>query len=416
MIKALYQLGRYQKHTSNLTGVLAVIEKPNVDNVLFARFKTLDDKIQYEGIEEEEYSIYRNAELMYKPGTSRGGNITPTIILNKTDINKSVRNFIMPLKKNEIEGYKHIIGFLDDKNNFKTFVEDIKKLISQDKKYVLSLILNDKKLNEYEEIENILLNNERIIYNYRNSFNKEEQYSKANDKICYVCKQEKEEINGFTNTFNFYTVDKPGFMTGGFNRKYAWRNYPVCPSCGTLLNMGKNYLEENLNDYFAGFTYFLIPKFIFNIDTENNFKQYDRVMKKFTKIKEITLKDSYEKGLIKKEAGILKAASKLDNNVSFNIMFYRSHNSEFKILENIEDVYPSRLSYLFKIKRQLEDIDIYPEFKSIPVKKPKKNQGSTIDFSFNFSILKYFFTNYDNHFLEVVHDIFVGKKLIMDLL
>lgn len=410
MIKALYQLGKYQKFVSNKSGVSAILDIPNVDNILYINFRTLEDKTDYLGINEEEYSINKTEELMYKRGAARGGNITPTLILNKTDIHKSLRNFMLPIKRIDIDGYNTIIDFMGDEKNFNTIAEDIKKLVSQDKKYALSLQLNGKKLNEYQELEKVLLNNESSKYNFRKAFNKDEQCSIASDKICYVCKQEKEQINGFTNTFNFYTVDKPGFMTGGFNRKYAWRNYPVCSECGTILELGKRYLEDNLSDYFAGFTYFLVPKFIFNIDIENNFKQYNRIMDKLKKNKEITLSKSNERGLIKREPGILRAAANLENNVSFNIMFYRSHNSEFKILENIEDVYPSRLSYLLQIKKQLEDINKYPEFNSIQINKGKKNT-EVIEFSFNFSILKYFFTNYDNHFLEIVHDIFAGKKI-----
>ncbi|WP_273319735.1 TIGR02556 family CRISPR-associated protein [Vallitalea guaymasensis] len=410
MIKALYQLGKYQKFISNKSGVSAILDIPNVDNILYINFRTLEDKTDYLGINEEEYSINKTEELMYKKGSSRGGNITPTLILDKTDIHKSLRNFMLPIKRIDIDGYNTIIDFMGDEKNFNTIAEDINNLVSQDKKYALSLQLNGKKLNDYQELEKVLLNNESSKYNFRTAFNKDEQCSIASDKICYVCKQEKEQINGFTNTFNFYTVDKPGFMTGGFNRKYAWRNYPVCSECGTILELGKRYLEDNLSDYFAGFTYFLVPKFIFNIDIDNNFKQYNRIMDKLKKNKEITLSKSNEKGLIKREPGILRAAANLENNVSFNIMFYRSHNSEFKILENIEDVYPSRLSYLLQIKKQLEDTNKYPEFNSIQVNKDKNNIEA-IEFSFNFSILKYFFTNYDNHFLEIVHDIFAGKKI-----
>ena len=65
------------------------------------------------------------------------------------------------------------------------------------------------------------------------------QYGKkslGSNKNCFVCNERKSEVFGFVNTYNFYTVDKPGFVTGGFDQKNAWKNYPVCLECSRQSN------------------------------------------------------------------------------------------------------------------------------------------------------------------------------------
>ena len=88
----------------------------------------------------------------------------------------------------------------------------------------------------------------------------DEQYYKKYGKtskgkgICYYCKEDG-EVYGFVNTYNSYTVDKIGFVSGGFKQENAWRNYPVCAGCAQNLEMGKKYVKENLTSRFSGFNY-----------------------------------------------------------------------------------------------------------------------------------------------------------------
>jgi hypothetical protein len=57
-------------------------------------------------------------------------------------------------------------------------------------------------------------------------------YSETNKKdvykdkaVCSLCAEEAEEIYGLVNVFPFYTIDKIGYVSGGFDYERAWRNY-----------------------------------------------------------------------------------------------------------------------------------------------------------------------------------------------
>ena len=87
--------------------------------------------------------------------------------------------------------------------------------------------------------------------------------SLGKDAACSVCKQKKDEVYGFAIPWTFHTFDKPGFIAGGFKVNESWKNTPVCFDCATRLEVGKKYIEENLDFGFYGFRYLLVPKLAF---------------------------------------------------------------------------------------------------------------------------------------------------------
>ena len=64
------------------------------------------------------------------------------------------------------------------------------------------------------------------------------------DKICSICGERKDMIIGNLDTYAFYTLDKIGFITGGFKGSEAWKNFPVCRECKFELDEGKKFLEK----------------------------------------------------------------------------------------------------------------------------------------------------------------------------
>jgi len=84
----------------------------------------------------------------------------------------------------------------------------------------------------------------------------------AKDQHCSICKEKKPVVIGNLNTYAFYTIDKPGFITSGFKEEDAWKNFPVCLDCKLALEEGKKYFQNYLTFNFAGLRYQLIPKFL----------------------------------------------------------------------------------------------------------------------------------------------------------
>jgi CRISPR-associated protein TM1802 (cas_TM1802). len=52
--------------------------------------------------------------------------------------------------------------------------------------------------------------------------------------------RKKDLVFGKVDTYAFYTIDKIGYIVGGFDEKKSWRNYPVCPDCRLKLEEGKS--------------------------------------------------------------------------------------------------------------------------------------------------------------------------------
>lgn len=409
MIRAIGNLGLYSLKEKGEDPLNNLLDDAVVDYVLLIK---LNDRveIQYEGIDIEEYDSNNKSRYLYKKGSPRGGDITPSSVYLK-DIknpNKSLSRYLLSLSKIENDFFKKLNEYFKVEENKKKLFEEIEEKIENKKKYLLSIKIGEKYLRDIEEVRNLIDKNKGEKFSRRESFSSEEKISRSEiPKKCYLCGEEK-IVNGFTNTFQFYTLDKKGFMTGGFNRKYAWRNYPVCDECGELLEIGKKFLKEEFRDTFGGLTYFIIPNFILDINIGENFNEYRKIIEKLTSknLKKISLADDKREGIMKGEKKILKLASEMNNNFSVNIMFYKEQNAEFKILQNIEEVLPSRLKFLLDNKDEIEDTDKYEEFSPI---------GGKYNLRINFFNLKKFFKS-EKLFLECMNDIYINKKIDKDFI
>jgi CRISPR-associated protein Csh1 len=75
-----------------------------------------------------------------------------------------------------------------------------------------------------------------------------------------MCHQTDIETYGFASPFSFYTIDKPGYISGGFQKSMIPYNYPVCRMCSIWLLLGKKYLDEHLTFNAFGKSLYIIPK------------------------------------------------------------------------------------------------------------------------------------------------------------
>jgi CRISPR-associated protein Csh1 len=217
-------------------------------------------------------------------------------------------------------------------------------------------------------------------------------------------------VYGFVNTYNFYTVDKPGFVTGGFKQQDAWKNYPVCLQCACNLELGKRYLNENLNFRFYGFKYLLIPKFFNNERMEEVLDILEGdLADRADKFIKAGFKQEYINRLTDAENEIFELFSRKEDYVSFDLVFYREKQAAFNILLHVEDVLPSRFRKLFETKARLDEIDIF--------KREVSSKDGKRLLIFNFGVLRNFFPyesktrSFDEHFLDLVGKIFSLKPI-----
>ena len=425
MIEAIREIGRYaiKKGGKSIDNPLEIlIDNPNnrdTKYILFIVLASKNDEFEYKDIDREEYSERKLKKYLYKKGSPNGADITPTAMI--TTIDKTFNNKILGWFKE----YKETDS--DEKINFlvkigncirgkkKEILEDLKEKFSKENN-IISLKINGKYVGDYSVVRDILVDTAKKNFYFTKSFSGDNQYSKADDRICSVCNKRESEVYGFASNYKFYTVDKPGFVSGGFQQKYAWKNYPVCLNCALTLEEGRKYLGKNLSFNFYGFRYLLMPKFVRGIEEETRSEVFGIIERQ----KDPRFRKKDIRRLTQYEDEALELMSEQKNYLNVNFLFYDApkgyDGSVFNILCYIEDILPSRLKVLFDAKSQVDKIDIFKKC-MVPIFENKKKAGEK-ELEFNFGILRDFFYDYINkrwistkYFLDIVNKIFTDKPI-----
>jgi len=428
MIQSIMKIGRWARKNDDSEDLIKDFiqnpnEKGNISKVFEIILKQHEKDFVYEKVNVSEFSETRLMKYLYRHGSSRGSDVTPTSKF-AGDMEKTFKNKIHKCI-GDIEKEKTSIGLTSYEQKIITQInkalsaseKDIiinlqKQLedIDQKEGSILTLVFSGNKGKRYigdmELFKKILQNKGKEKY-----YKKHGKESLGQDQTCSVCHENQKEVYGFVNTYNFYTVDKPGFVSGGFKQQDAWKNYPVCCDCAVNMEQGKKYLNENLSFNFYGFNYLLIPKFITGklINESMDILEYA-----FEQKASEILKSGFEKKfrycLTDAENEIFDLISEQEDYISFDFLFYAEKQAAFNILLHIEDVLPSRLKRLFQIKTHVDQIDIFSR-----VKTGNNDEGKGV--VFNFGILRDFFPliskkrTYDKNFLELAGKIFSNKPI-----
>ncbi len=430
MIEAIQEIGQYSLKKDHIStndpqGLIEIFcediqgrsEKP--PHILTIEIEKKGEQFSFIRVTEEEYSRKKNSLYLYRFGSSRGTNTTPTSMV--TDIDKTYPNkiknwfgqrftqspyflengdlnYILELKKCLDAHQTEIV------NQIRSLLENVRQ--KKESALITLVIQEDNKCHYLGDID---LFRKIFIQKCRASLS--EKYatkSLGKNKTCSVCRTPKEEVYGFVSTFNFYTVDKPGMVSGGFDQSLAWKNYPVCLDCALAMERGKKYLNDFSHFRFYGFDYYVIPKPLFGEDSE----VYE-ILKTFQSENEkIKLNEKYQSLMSDTKVEILNHLSKKENSFLCNILIYQENNNEFKIERYIEDIFPSRLKQLFDAKNLIDNKPVFGSL-NVPVFKDKKKTGER-PFEFTFDSIYHFFgkeNNEDPYFLDIVSRIFSGKEI-----
>lgn len=394
-------------------------EKSNYPVVL-AVFKVSDDyTLTFQGVDPENGSARSFLKYGFRKGSSRGGDITFT-----TKMSESFGTKLNTLKVNQLPAIIKASGrgAPDREKNtwigLKTFLDDeaaYNRLLSSLLDYFEGLGKDEKKgalfsirfeysdgvkkyVGDFETFQNLLLAN--------GTQDKSEKYSvksEGYDHLCSICRENKPVLYGFASPFKYFTVDKPGFVSGFFKQENTWKNYPICSDCSLPFELGRDYISQNLQSYFYGRSFYMIPKPAFTLD-DATFKPILKILKDIYKEVSVAKADKVEgaEDFIMEQLG-----EKVDNDILLNLMFFEedSKTKAIKIRLLLEEILPSRFQTLFsEVPKEINEHPLYE--KAIIVKKEPK------DLRFSFGILKNFF---DDEFLDVVKKVFDGQPISKEL-
>jgi len=421
--KAITQIGKLElKKTGDKEPYQLYIEnmfpgKDNYDMVnLVFQVATEDEKIvvNYKGIDLENVNKNNFLKYAYRKGSARGGDITFTTKFG--DIDKKINSLVDSQFKTLLEKLKNT-NYTEEKVLFKElkacFKESIKQIkedltntynnFSKEAKVASGLTIaiesdgERKYLSDFQVTKDILLTS--------GSQDKSEKYSvksEGNNQRCSICFEVKNTLHGFASPFKYATVDKPGMVSGFFEQKNNWKNYPICTECSLEFELGRTFITNELNGYFYGKGYYIIPKTILSENTG----ALDKAIKMLQDHKFKSIKEGSKIKRSEERFGELIAREQ--NYFNLNLLFYEENptTKAIKIKLLLEEILPSRFRVLFvDIPAKINTSPLYS--KAFTIKK------EVHDLRFSFGILKTFF---EEDFYDLIQKVFLGQTISKEVL
>jgi len=388
------------------------LDKGKYPHLIMIRYEKREKTWQYKDVRYQPLTSRMKFNILYKRGSSNGPDLTPTCKMTK--LKKTFPNkYVAWFKTNQNydtfdEISRRMIRELYEatKNQEESIFQDIQANLDEiqdGKGAVLTPVFveNDstvKFLGDFSFFQDFLLDSTLKKFRYSQTA---KTYSLEKHKVCAICGENAAEVFGFFTDLKFYNLDKQGMITGGFDYKNAWKNYPVCRSCAFDVRGGFAYICDHLDFTFYGHRYYLIPKM-------NNPSEYPSILKALETYKEQSFKEKDIHRITRDEHDLFNYIKELNDNLTFDLFFYsRPQKDVLRILLLIEDVLPSRIARLIKAKSQVDSLEIFNQW--------TRKDGKPL-VSFDFGILRTFFPKPDNmekdkSFLEITQKIFQGRKI-----
>lgn len=414
--RAIAEIGALQlKRMQGLAPVDLYIENmfPGKDwQMLLLIFEIIDNngvlQCEYKGIDIErvgqENTDYR--KYAYRKGSSRGGDVTFTTKLSlpvyKKINNIQIAQFNKVLVKEGVE--VEFFRFIKDSFNrnidiIKEELEDLFKNFDKKQRVTTGISFKflkngeRKYLHDFEIIKEIILESgSETMYTHTGT------ESRTRNKICSVTGKEEEDIYGFAAPYKYSSPDKPGFISGFFDKKKNWRNYPISSKETLKLELGRKFIKQNLTGYFYGYEYYIVPHPIIKTDIN----RLETIIKRLKTAFDIEKQESKEKKR-RAEDRIQKIIAEEENYFNLDLLFFKEDKKTqaISILLMLEEILPSRFRTLF--------IDVPDRInKNLLFKDAITIKKETNDLRFSFRILNLFF---DKYFLLIVQKVFLGNTL-----
>ena len=390
--------------------------------IFFIEFKTINNDIKFVKISKEIYKQEFDDNVLNFP--ARGGNYsTPTLKIiprgKKSDnirkkIENGIENSLNHIRKyfNKFENDKKYRSYLLLKEINQVFNDDFSKI----KQHLLTKLEENKIISSFNSLLSIKIDNhllfeiKEIVEVFSQKLKSDYGFKRVNyANICSLCHDKKSDklISGNFSPFTFYTTDKRGYITGGFNKKLVHLNYPVCWKCALYALIGANLLKTQFNFRLGDINFYLIPRMLISDENLREFLiQFDNIKNKF-----LTRKSGYEQ-ISQGKNLILDVLSEFDDSMVFNLLFYEltgPGHSVFNILLHIQDINPSRIQTINDEINNVDNFERKPFFPGV--------NGDKFPMIFSFRNLRNLFYHKNSRYfdrdryLQILWMLFTGKKI-----
>lgn len=368
-------------------------------------------KAEYKGVDFQRVGESNYRAYGYRKGSARGGDITFTTKYG--DPEKKIPSMLKNLFPKAI-GQATNQGWQDEKGKLEALLTELK--LHQDQ-LVQDLQLAHQSLDKQEQMKaglsvRAFIEDEAILpvawqsmqallieSGTEGNATKYNVTSKAVNQLCSVCYQKRELIYGFGSPFKYATVDKPGMVSGFFEQKNNWKNYPICSDCTLQMEMGSLYMQQHLRRSFYGASYFMMPQLVLNSQSGH----MARILREMDDLYEAT-KDV---PIGMREDSVLRRIGQMDNYFMLNLLFFEENptTKAIRIQLQLNEIFPSRFRLLFEnIPQKINRHQLFKQ--SYSEKKQLK------DLRFAFGFLKDFFTT---DFYSFIQKVFLGQNISLAL-
>lgn len=408
LLNSIYEIGKLYSEKENLDELDILLDVKKIKDVLLICIvEDANGVYNFDKIITEDFDKEKNKNYLYKKGSSRGTDITPSCLI--TDPEKTFNNkFLKWFEKTEDndEFYNKIKNCIiaNEEEIFLELEESYNNLNVKDTNTLLTILITnsegmEKYIGDYDFFVNHLKNSAR-----------EKFYKQGAKKIkgngnCLLCDEDKEVFGLVSNNvgFKFSTSDKPGNISNG-KIENQWKMIPICGDCAAYLEAGKKFIEKYLDFSEYGTTYQVIPSFIIN--PEENF---NKIYAKLSNFKNENSEDIY-----KLEEKLQFLIKNIDDILEFKFLFYEKSNNAFNILAYVESISPSWLTTLYSAQSKISQFDFFDE-ENLKQIFGEKTEGNIIELVNKNE--KYYPCNDKKWYQKFLRDFFSGysKKVYLDL-
>ncbi len=326
-------------------GKIKAYDDIEADKVIILKF---DEEGSFVDTELEGFSKDKLPKYLFKK--AKGSNpptLTPTLMLNrskrkptdkKSPTMKTLENMKKTLKSC-CEASEKIPNLNIEKEKVEKSIEEAVKDIPGKERVLLTIKVNGMFIGELESFKEAV---EKLTA-------QEGKESKGR-AVCSICLKEK-EVSGDISPYKFYTIDKPGYIIGGFDKKDAYKNFPLCYECKRYIEEGKRLIENKLRFNLSGLRYQLIPELM--TDKEEVVKEVTEILFN-DEIRKLKLSNREKRVLLSNEDEILDLLSDQKDVLTVNFLFLEAQQGAERILLHLQDIYPSRIRQLFDAKGTVE--------------------------------------------------------------
>ncbi|SDZ39244.1 CRISPR-associated protein Csh1 [Proteiniborus ethanoligenes] len=234
------------------------------------------------------------------------------------------------------------IGLSEMEKYYKDSEKDIKKTVSNVSKELATYISKKYEVKTKNiKLWTLTINGE--IIQQREEYKKlawklkEAHFEKAREGICSLCNSYS-YVSSDTGKLklNYYITQKVNFAS---EMKDFDKNLRLCKKCHKQLILGEIYTMRRLGGQIGKLRFFLIPELLFDNDNESiKVKNIQEVQDEVKSIIRFSGATEIERQSIKE----LKKTN-YTNQYTFHFLFYMKQQQEFRVLQLIKDVSPSRI-------------------------------------------------------------------------